>query len=176
MERETWRKDGRTGYFLTDKNRADNELYTTEAAVGKILLEPSFFAHLMSDTQFICPFDGDDSNIVKVLRRTKSTVLNNIIDGQYVLYEDLPDSHFEGRVMVTNPPFDGKHHARKLMERVDEAYLVVPHLTAHRIFKGPTPKWCKDYDINLLSNIYKFHTPSGVDRNVHCAWLHVKKK
>jgi len=165
------RESGNLSIFQKHDKNNNFEWYTPERYVRKMI------PHLDKNQKYVACFDGDESQIYKVLKSEGFDIINNVIDGVYVPYEDLPDSHFEGRHIITNPPFIGpKRYVMKMASRVDVAYIIVPSISYYNMVKYKTIKWVKDFNISMLVDIQRFVMPDGTEKSTHCNWLKFERK
>lgn len=86
--------------ILYSKGKND-EMYTPDYAVYPIL------EFVPKEWVIWCPFDTEDSEFVKILRRTNKVITSHISNGQdFFKYE--PIEHWD--CIISNPPFTNKRH------------------------------------------------------------------
>ena len=117
----------------------NDECYTPAYAVEPLL------RFLPKDKKIWCPFDKDDSEYVKILRKNGYSVINSHIEyGQdFYIYE--PD---EWDIIVSNPPFTNK---RKIFERCLSFEKPFALLMSNTWLNDAAPKQLfRDKDLELL--------------------------
>lgn len=135
----------------------DTEFYTTEETVRQLI------PYLSKNKRYIEPFDRmNNSKIYLVLKEAGFDITRLGKD-----YDKNDD--YDGRVIITNPPFISRGGLYSKMSRqCDEMYLIMPTFTyncytSHR-GKDKCKRFSDNWDKELLFKVNHFDTPRGGDR------------
>ena len=150
------------GYLTAKTDRASDEVYTPAYAVKPIL-------KYIKQTDIIwCPFDKEDSEYVKVIKKNGNKIIFSHIDDigeNHNFFEYEPSSQYD--MIISNPPFSIKDNILKRIYELDKPYallLPIPTLQGQKRF--PYMKDCQalifDKRINYYMDIEKKEIQKGV--------------
>lgn len=138
------------GYLTAKTNKASDEVFTPAYAVEALLP----YIPYAYETIW-CPFDTEDSEYVKVLRKNGYTVIASHIDDDKNFFYYQPEEEYD--CIISNPPFSIKDDVIKHLWELDKPYAIllpVPALQGQKRF--PYMKDCQalifDKRINYFTN------------------------
>lgn len=105
------------------KRGAFDELYTPEYAVYPVL-DAIFFAN----TVIWCPFDTENSNIVKVLQSKGLKVIHSHISEGKNFFQYEPDEHYD--MIISNPPYSIKDQVLERCYQLRKPFALLLPITA----------------------------------------------
>lgn len=116
------------GYLTAATNKASDEVFTPVYAVKPIV------KFLDKKATIWCPFDEEDSNFVKVLKKEGFNVIATHIKDGYNFFDYEPDNY---DIIVSNPPFSIKDKILKRINELNKPYallLPLPTLQGEKRF------------------------------------------
>lgn len=119
----------------------NDECYTPEYGVNPII-------EYINKTKIVwCPFDDDNSNYVKILKKNNITVINSHISmGDEFNYYNYQPENWD--IMISNPPFTNK---RLIFQRAISFNKPFALLMSNAWLNDSAPmKLFKDIDLQLL--------------------------
>jgi hypothetical protein len=121
------------------KNGTNDEIYTPEYAIKPIL-------QFVPKNKIIwCPFDKEESNYVKLLRKNGNTVVISHKDNNQNFFEYEPDNW---DIIVSNPPYSIKDQVLERCYQLGKPFvLLLPLTTLEGIRRG---KLFRKYGVQLL--------------------------
>lgn len=145
----------------------DTEFYTKEEDVFRII------PFLDKTKKYIEPFDRmENSKIYSVLKDLGFDIVR--------LGKDYsPTDDYDGRIIITNPPFISRGGLYSKMSRqCDEMYLLMPVFsfncyTSHRE-KDKCKRFSDCWHKKKLFDVNEFDTPNGT-KKINCVFTHWKK-
>lgn len=154
--------------FKKQYGEIDTEFYTTLETV----LELKSFLDLTK--RYIEPFDRmGNSKIYAVLKALGFDIVRLRTD-----YDPAQD--YDGRVIITNPPFISRGGLySKMSKQASEMFLIMPRFswncyTSHRA-KDKCARWSDNWEKELLFPVENFDTTNGT-KKVSCVFTHWTKK
>lgn len=154
--------------FSKQYGELDTEFYTTAEDVIRLI------PFLDKNKRYIEPFDRmNNSKIYQVLSGIGLDIIR--LDSDY-----SPQDNYDGRVIITNPPFISRGGLySKMSKQCDEMFLIMPLFTwncytSHRS-KDKCRRWSDDWHKEKLFNVARFDTPTG-EKKVSCVFTHWTKK
>lgn len=115
-----------TGYLTAKTDKASDEYYTPEYAVNPILKHLKTFAKNKSPITIWCPFDKENSEFVKILKRHQYNVIATHIDddetGTHNFFTYAPENY---DVIISNPPFSIKDMILKRLDELNKPYAIL---------------------------------------------------
>ena len=154
--------------FKKQYGEIDTEYYTTLETVLELkkYLDPT--------KKYIEPFDRvGNSKIYAVLKALGFDIIHLRTDYN-------PKEDYEGRVIITNPPFISRGGLYSKMSRqCEEMYLLMPLFswncyTSHR-GKDKCNRWSDNWEKHKLFSVDTFDTIDGT-KKVSCVFTHWNKK
>ena len=118
------------GYLTAATNKASDEVFTPAYAVEPIV------KYIKEGSVIWCPFDEEDSEYVRILRKNNFKVIaSHIFNGQN-FFEYEPEEDYD--VIISNPPFSIKDDILKRLNELNKPYAV--------LFPLPTLQGQKRFD------------------------------
>lgn len=146
----------------------NTEFYTTEETVRKLI------PFLDKSKRYVEPFDRmGNSQIYRVLKESGFDIVR--------LGKDYSkDDDYNGRIIITNPPFISRGGLYSKMSRqCEEMYLLMPLFSFNAYTKNRSKDKCRRFsdgwDKQALFPVSEFDTPNG-KKKVSCVFTHWKKK
>lgn len=154
--------------FKSQYKDLGTEFYTTEETARAII------PYLDTSKRYIEPFDRvGNSKIYSVLKEYGIDIIRLRTDY-------CKDDDYDGRVIITNPPFISRGGLySKMARQCDEMYLIMPIFsfncyTSHR-GKDKCHRFSDGWKKQKLFDVIEFDTPKG-KKNVSCVFTHWVKK
>lgn len=132
----------------------DTEFYTTKETVLQLV------PYLDKSKRYIEPFDRmNNSKIYLMLKDLGFDIIRLGTDYN-------PKDDYDGRVIITNPPFISRGGLySKMSKQCDEMYLIMPTFSYNCYTKNREKDKCRrfsdNWDKELLFKVNYFDTPSG---------------
>lgn len=153
--------------FRKQYSDLDTEFYTTAGDVVRLI------PFLDREKRYIEPFDRmKNSQIYTVLKSIGFDIIR--------LGKDYdPKDDYDGRIIITNPPFISRGGLySKMSKQCEEMFLIMPLFswncyTSHRA-KDKCRRWSDNWTKELLFPVSTFDTASGT-KKVSCVFTHWKK-
>lgn len=132
----------------------NDEMYTPKYAVKPIL------KYIEKDWVVWCPFDTEDSEFVKEIKKTNKVIYSHIKNGED-FYEYEPNEHWD--CIISNPPFTNK---RYIFERALSFGKPIALLMTNTWLNDKYSKWVfyeSNRDMQLLMFDKRIHyiSPNG---------------
>ena len=145
----------------------DTEFYTTEETVNKLV------PFLDKSKRYIEPFDRvGNSKIYSVLKEFGFDIIRKQSDYN-------PADDYDGRIIITNPPFISRGGLYSKMSRqCDEMFLLMPTFSFNCYTKHRKKDKCRRFSDGWnklkLFDVNEFDSPNG-EKKVSCVFTHWKK-
>ena len=107
----------------TDNKGKNNEVYTRKLESDKLVNCMNKEGYNDKDLVVWCPFDKEDSNIVKSLKENGYNVIYTHIDDGYDFLEFEPDFVFD--IMISNPPFSKRTKFFNKINSYNKPYIML---------------------------------------------------
>ena len=120
------------GYLTAKTNKESDEVYTPSYAVIPIL---KYLPNKIGLTIW-CPFDYNDSEYVKILRKQGYHVINSHIDYNQNFFFFEPEEKYD--IIISNPPFSVKDDILKRLYELNKPYMMllpIPTLQGQKRYK-----------------------------------------
>ena len=122
------------GYLKAKTDKASDEVYTPAYAVKPILK----YIDRGNKLQYTiwCPFDTEESEYVKLIRKEGHKVIASHIDEGKNFFEYEPEEDYD--FIISNPPFSIKDDILKRLAELDKPYamlLPIPTLQGQKRFE-----------------------------------------
>lgn len=121
------------GYLTAKTDKASDEVFTPKYAVYPII---KYIKNKFTNPVVWCPFDKDDSNFVKCLKKNGCEVIATHIDNEQNFFFYEPKEHYD--CIVSNPPFSIKDDIFKRLYELNKPYAMLvplPTLQGEKRFK-----------------------------------------
>lgn len=139
------------GYLTARTDKASDEVYTPASAVLPIV---KYVDMLGIPSTVWCPFDTEESEYVKLLRRAGHKVIATHIDNEQNFFYYEPEEDYD--CIVSNPPFSIKDDVLKRLYELNKPYamlLPVPVIQGQRRFD-----YIKDCQILAFDKRVNYYT------------------
>lgn len=154
-------------YFKNQYGRLNTEFYTKKEDVIKMI------PFLDKSEKYIEPFNKNgNSQIFEVLKEKGFDIKS--------LNKDFDDKdNYEGRVIITNPPFISRARLfSRLSKKSEKMFLIMSKFsfncyTKYRL-KDKCRRWCDTWKKEKLFDVSSFNTPNGI-KKVECVFTKFEK-
>ena len=119
------------GYLTAKTNKESDEVFTPAYAVKPIL---KYICNIHDDTIW-CPFDKEDSEYVKLIKKAGGKVICSHIDNEQNFFIYEPEEHYD--YIISNPPFSIKDDVLKRLNELNKPFamlLPLPSLQGQKRF------------------------------------------
>ena len=155
------------GYLTAATDKASDEVYTPAYAVKPIL------QYVDKNLTVWCPFDEEDSEYVKLLKKNGNKVIaTHIFNGQD-FFEYEPEEY---DIIISNPPFSIKDKILKRLNELNKPYAILlplPTLQGQKRFNDLQNTQALIFDKRI--NFFKNKETKEIQKGVAFASIYICK-
>lgn len=156
------------GYLKAKTTKESDETYTPAYAIKPIL------KYIPKDKIVWCPFDTQESEYVKLIKKNGNTVIFSHINEGKDFFSYEPEKY---DCIVSNPPFSLKDKVLKRLYELDMPYAIllpIPSLQGQKRF--PYIKDCEALIFDKRINYYKDYKTKEVQKGVSFGSFYLCRK